>query len=357
MSEQNPPPGDPQDPSGGDEPTNPYQTGSGEDRPSWSTGQQPTDPSQYAGYGQYGQPAQYGQYGGGYGAPVPDHPQSTTVLVLGIVSLVVCSILGPFAWMMGNRVVREIDASRGLMGGRSSANAGRICGIIATVLLGLGPARLRALLRLRHRRGHQLVDVVTERRPRPTPRARPHHRLTDDGRPVREVLSYARRGSRFTPSQQAAWDAHHEAWVIPVEDVDRPGFALADRFGREAPLVVEVGSGVGEATAALAAAHPELDVLALEVWVPGIAAGLARVADAGATNVRFCALDAAWAFEHLLAPGRAGGLLDLLPGPVAEGAPPQAAAGGPGLRDARRRPARARGQPGGWPPTGRTTRR
>lgn len=139
MSEQTPPEGDPQNPSGGDEPTNPYQTGSGADRPSWSSGQQPADPSQYAGYGQYGQPAQQGQYGGsGYGAPMPDHPQSTTVLVLGIVSLVVCSILGPFAWMMGNRVVREIDASRGLMGGRSSANAGRICGIIATVLLGLG---------------------------------------------------------------------------------------------------------------------------------------------------------------------------------------------------------------------------
>ena len=137
MSEQNPPPGDPQNPSGGDEPTNPYQSGSSGDRPSWSSGQQPADPSQYAGYGQYGQPAP-GQYGGGYGGPMPDHPQSTTVLVLGIVSLVVCSILGPFAWMMGNRVVREIDASRGMMGGRSSANAGRICGIIASVLLGLG---------------------------------------------------------------------------------------------------------------------------------------------------------------------------------------------------------------------------
>jgi tRNA (guanine-N7-)-methyltransferase len=132
---------------------------------------------------------------------------------------------------------------------------------------------------------------------------------------VREVLSYARRGSRFTPSQQAAWDAHHDAWVIPIEDVDRPGFAVADRFGREAPLVVEVGSGVGEATAALAAAHPELDVLALEVWVPGIAAGLAKVADAGATNVRFCALDAAWAFSHLLAPAGLAGLWTFFPDP------------------------------------------
>ncbi len=156
---------------------------------------------------------------------------------------------------------------------------------------------------------------MSERRPRPTPRARPLQRLTDEGRPVREVLSYARRGSRFTPSQQAAWDAHHDAWVIGVEEVDRPGFALADRFGRAAPLVVEVGSGVGEATAALAAAHPEVDVLALEVWVPGIAAGLGRVAEAGATNVRFCPLDAAWAFEHLLAPAGLAGLWTFFPDP------------------------------------------
>ena len=83
--------------------------------------------------------------------------------------------------------------------------------------------------------------------------ARPHHRLTEDGRRVREVLSYSRRGNRFTPNQAAAWAAHHERWVIPDEAVDRPAFSLADWFGREAPLVVEIGSGVGEATARLAA--------------------------------------------------------------------------------------------------------
>lgn len=80
-------------------------------------------------YGQPGYPQQ-----GPYGS-APDHHQSTTVMVLGIVSLVVCQILGPVAWVMGNRVVREIDASGGRLGGRSSANAGRICGIIASVLL------------------------------------------------------------------------------------------------------------------------------------------------------------------------------------------------------------------------------
>ena len=136
----------------------------------------------------------------------------------------------------------------------------------------------------------------------PTAPARPHHRFTEDGRRMREVLSYSRRGSRFTPSQQEAWDAHHDAWVIPEEAVDEPGFRLADRFGRSAPLIVEIGSGVGEATGALAAARPSYDVLALEVWRPGVAASLAEVAAAGADNVRFCSIDAVWALEHLVEP-------------------------------------------------------
>ena len=130
------------------------------------------------------------------------------------------------------------------------------------------------------------------------PPARPHQKLTEDGRRMREVLSYSRRGSRFTPTQQEAWDAHAARWVIPDEDVDQPGFDLAERFGRTAPLVVEIGCGVGEATGVLAAARPEHDVLALEVWRPGVAASLAEVAAAGAENVRFCSVDAVWSLEH-----------------------------------------------------------
>jgi tRNA (guanine-N7-)-methyltransferase len=114
------------------------------------------------------------------------------------------------------------------------------------------------------------------------------------------VLSYSRRGNRFTPQQKAAWDAHHEQWVIQDEAVDDPGFRFADWFGREAPLIVEIGSGVGEATGVLAAARPAYDVLALEVWRPGVASSLARVAEAGATNVRFCSVDAVWVLETLI---------------------------------------------------------
>jgi hypothetical protein len=73
-----------------------------------------------------------------YGPPVRDHPKSTTILVVGILSLVVCGLLGPFAWAMGNSALREIDGSLGTqypLGGRSSVNAGRICGMIATILV------------------------------------------------------------------------------------------------------------------------------------------------------------------------------------------------------------------------------
>ena len=151
--------------------------------------------------------------------------------------------------------------------------------------------------------------------PEQTPPARPHHRFTEDGRRIREVLSYSRRGSRFTPSQQQAWDAHHEAWVIPDEAVDDAGFRLPAWFGREAPLVVEIGSGVGEATGVLAAGRPSYDVLALEVWKPGVAASLAEVATAGAENVRFCTVDAVWAVEHLVGPGSLVGLWTFFPDP------------------------------------------
>lgn len=146
--------------------------------------------------------------------------------------------------------------------------------------------------------------------------ARPHHKLTADGRVMREVLSYSRRGSRFTASQRKAWDAHHDAWVVPDDAVDRPGFTWSSWFDREgAPLIVEIGSGVGEATAALAASRPSYDIVAFEVWRPGIAETLGRLAEAGAENVRLCSVDAVWSLEHLFAPGSIVELWTFFPDP------------------------------------------
>jgi tRNA (guanine-N7-)-methyltransferase len=63
-------------------------------------------------------------------------------------------------------------------------------------------------------------------------------------------------------------------------------------FGRRAPLVLEIGSGMGDATAAMAAADPERDYLAVEVHTPGVANLLCLVEDAGLSNVRVAQQDA-----------------------------------------------------------------
>ncbi len=64
--------------------------------------------------------------------------RATLILVLGILGLVFCQLLGVFAWTMGSNDLKEMDQGRMDPAGRSNTQAGRICGIIATVLLALG---------------------------------------------------------------------------------------------------------------------------------------------------------------------------------------------------------------------------
>jgi hypothetical protein len=128
-------------------------------QPQWQPGWQP-GPGQ-PGYGQPG-PQGYGQppagppgYGpppgpppGWYAGPppyrLPDHPEATKALVVGIIALVggfTCYLpllLGPWAWVVGRRVMREIDAEPGRWDGRSQGLGGYVMGIVATVFLALG---------------------------------------------------------------------------------------------------------------------------------------------------------------------------------------------------------------------------
>lgn len=152
------PSGDPATPPPYGQPTeNPY--GPPPTQNPYGAPQQPaygTPPPAQPAYGTpppaYGAPAQPGygtpQQGAAYGypaAPRPNHPSATTALVLSLVALAgilfcggITLVLSPFAWRLGTKAVREIDASPGTYGGRDQANAGRIMGIIGTVFLGLG---------------------------------------------------------------------------------------------------------------------------------------------------------------------------------------------------------------------------
>ena len=115
-----------------------------------------------------------------------------------------------------------------------------------------------------------------------------------------DIVSFVRRSGRLNPRQQRAWDDHADRFVLDVPravartSVD-PAFVLdvAATFGRAAPLVVEVGSGLGEAVVHAAEAHPGRDFLAVEVYTPGLAQTVLRAAQRGLTNVRLLQANAA----------------------------------------------------------------
>jgi tRNA (guanine-N7-)-methyltransferase len=113
----------------------------------------------------------------------------------------------------------------------------------------------------------------------------------------------------MTAAQRRAWESYRSRWVLQVPRAETstsvaPGSTLdlAGVFGRVAPLVVEIGPGMGDSLAPMAAARPELDILAFEVFEPAIAALLARLATDDIGNVRIASVDAVDGFTHLLAP-------------------------------------------------------
>lgn len=118
------------------------------------------------------QPPQSPQQPGWYAGPptyrLPDHPDATKAMVLGIIALVggfMCLLplfLGPWAWVVGRRAVREIDAQPGRYEGRSQAQAGYVMGVIATVLVVLGVVALIGLLAV-------FVGVAVNEAPSPVP--------------------------------------------------------------------------------------------------------------------------------------------------------------------------------------------
>jgi hypothetical protein len=98
-------------------------------------GSTPWSPGPYPPGGQ--QPGAYGALPfGGHGRPLIEHPNGTTVLVLGILALVVCPVTGIFAITMGGRALKEIDADPGAYANRQSVVVGRVLGIVAVAVYG-----------------------------------------------------------------------------------------------------------------------------------------------------------------------------------------------------------------------------
>jgi len=125
-----------------------------------------------------------------------------------------------------------------------------------------------------------------------------------------EPVSFIRRGGRLRERQQAAWDALAATHVIdvprfgPSTSVD-PSYELdsVSTFGRSAPLIVEIGSGRGDALVAAAKAQPDVNFLGLEVYVPGVAQTLMGAQRDAVDNVRLAIANAPEALGTMLARG------------------------------------------------------
>ncbi|MHA6620406.1 tRNA (guanosine(46)-N7)-methyltransferase TrmB [Pseudonocardia sp. DLS-67] len=131
------------------------------------------------------------------------------------------------------------------------------------------------------------------------------------------IPSFVHHRSRLTEGQQHAWDRWWPERGRDVGDIltgaepyDPPAW-----FGRRAPLVLEIGSGMGESTAELAAAARGVDHVAVEVYEPGLAQLLMRIADARLTNVSLLRGDAVALLAERVPPASLAGIRIFFPDP------------------------------------------
>ena len=124
----------------------------------------------------------------------------------------------------------------------------------------------------------------------------------------RPIRSYVLRQGRTTPAQARALEELYPKYGLPFAPLKNP-------FGRKAPLILEIGSGMGETTAAIAKAHPDADFIAVEVHGPGVGSLLNRIEAEKLPNLRVIRHDAVEVLEHMIADGSLAGIHLFCPDP------------------------------------------
>jgi len=128
----------------------------------------------------------------------------------------------------------------------------------------------------------------------------------------RPIRSYVLRQGRFSPAQQRAYET-----LLPRFGVaySREPLEFPAIFGRRAPIVVEIGFGMGETTAAIAASDPGRDYLAIEVHSPGVGSLLKQMEEQQLTNIRIVQHDAAEVLRDMVPPASVDGVHIFFPDP------------------------------------------
>jgi tRNA (guanine-N7-)-methyltransferase len=128
----------------------------------------------------------------------------------------------------------------------------------------------------------------------------------------RPIRSYVLRQGRVTDAQRRACETLLPRFGIPYS---REPLDFERIFGRAAPRVLEIGFGMGETTARIAAQHPEIDYLGTEVHTPGVGSLLNRIVELGLANVRVIQHDAVEVLRDMIAPAALDGVHVFFPDP------------------------------------------
>lgn len=126
------------------------------------------------------------------------------------------------------------------------------------------------------------------------------------------IRSYVLRQGRFTKAQRRAWYDHADCYIIPAA-LTPPNWE--NIFARQAPLLIEIGSGYGAATIACALAHPDVNYVAFEVHRPGVGALMNRLAAEQIYNVRIICADAIRYLPVMFADNSVAGVNIFFPDP------------------------------------------
>jgi tRNA (guanine-N7-)-methyltransferase len=128
----------------------------------------------------------------------------------------------------------------------------------------------------------------------------------------RAIRSFVRRTGRTTLGQAKAFADVGPKFLLPYAAAP---IDLAAVYARSAPTVLEIGFGMGEATASIAALMPETNFLCCEVHTPGVGALLKRIDEQALVNIRILQHDAVEVMDHMLAPGSLDGVHIFFPDP------------------------------------------
>ena len=113
--------------------------------------------------------------------------------------------------------------------------------------------------------------------------------------------------------QQRALEALGPRYVVPFTQGQQTDWAAI--FGRPAPTVLEIGFGMGGATAAIAAARPDTNFIGVEVHEPGVGALLKLIEEGSLQNLRIVQHDAVEVLKHMVAPRSLAGVHIFFPDP------------------------------------------